>query len=94
VNQIRHKVKPRNKKAIRQWLRRYKKNKTCFICGEDHPACLEFHHEDPNFKNGTISNMISRYSDEEIKEEILKCKVVCSNCHRKINWSNDHEDDD
>ena len=36
---------------------------------------------------GNCSNRSAyEYTEEEIMEEIKKCVVVCSNCHRKIHW--------
>lgn len=55
----------------------------CQICGEDHPAVLDFHHKDPNDKDANISKMNSR---SKIIEESKKCIVLCSNCHRKLHW--------
>lgn len=56
----------------------------CIICGEKSLCCLDFHHLDKSSKEFGISNMISGYSIEKIKNEISKCIIVCSNCHRKI----------
>jgi hypothetical protein len=53
-------------------------------CGEIETCCLDFHHH-ANNKEDTICNMV--YSGccwETIKKEIDKCRIVCSNCHRKI----------
>jgi hypothetical protein len=55
----------------------------CIICGETHPACLEFHHKDPLKKEFLISKL---YNKKRILEEIKKCNVLCSNCHRKYHW--------
>lgn len=56
----------------------------CLRCDENHPVALDFHHRDPSNKLFEISKMISAgYSVERIKEEIQKCDVLCSNCHRK-----------
>lgn len=37
---------------------------------------------------GTIFPIIQRIlednTDDELKSELLKCKVICSNCHRQI----------
>lgn len=53
-------------------------------CGEDHPAVLDFHHRDPAEKSFTLaSGERSKHSDAEIRTELDKCDVLCSNCHRK-----------
>jgi hypothetical protein len=59
-----------------------KKSLKCEMCGETHPACLEFHHKDPKTKKFNISDAIrTTHSLEEILEEINKCTLLCSNCH-------------
>lgn len=79
----RHTVR-NNKKELREKIRKMKTK--CCHCGEDHVACLEFHHRDENEKELEICKMLSRYTEEEIMEEIKKCNVVCCNCHRKIHY--------
>ena len=57
------------------------------MCGENHPACLDFHHKDKKDKSFNVAIMASSgYSIEKIKEEIAKCIVLCSNCHRKEHY--------
>lgn len=57
----------------------------CIICGELELCCLDFHHLDPLFKENSISNLAGgAYSSERLIEEIKKCVVLCSNCHRKV----------
>lgn len=81
--QIRHKVK-NDKEKIRRMIRKIKENSSCYLCGEAHVSCLEFHHIGD--KELEISKMLSKYTEEEILEEIKKCEIVCCNCHRKIHW--------
>ncbi len=57
----------------------------CKRCGENHIACLEFHHLDPNKKEYEIASKI-KHSFQKLKKEIKKCIVLCSNCHRKEHW--------
>lgn len=59
----------------------------CKKCGENHPAVLDFHHRDPNTKKNTISNLKwSGCSLEQLKLEINKCDILCSNCHRILHY--------
>lgn len=59
----------------------------CEQCGENHPACLDFHHINPVSKDLEVSALVARgHSIDRIKKEIEKCKVLCSNCHRKLHW--------
>lgn len=75
------------KKEKSLWLAEYKKNICCSSCGENHPACMEFHHIDKTKKSFGLATAANRnYSLERIKEEIQKCKILCSNCHRKLHW--------
>jgi hypothetical protein len=69
------------------WLKEYKKKLKCSQCEENHPACLEFHHTNPSNKIDGVSQMVMRNKSlENIKLEIAKCIVLCSNCHRKLHY--------
>lgn len=60
----------------------------CQICGYNKwESCLEWHHVDPGEKKYLISGMGS-CSDEEIKQEINKCVLLCCNCHQEIHRGN------
>lgn len=74
------------KKGIKEWILKYKKDHGC-ACGEKHPACLDFHHINPEEKEFQISNFQRNKSLKRIKEEITKCIIICSNCHRKLHWN-------
>ncbi len=55
----------------------------CMICGYNKClTALEFHHL-YNKKFGFSSRGITR-SWQKIKEELKKCVLVCSNCHKEI----------
>lgn len=69
----------------------YKKILSCKKCGETRFYLLDFHHRDPKEKDYTISNH-SRASLETIKNEIKKCDVLCSNCHREWHYLSSHND--
>lgn len=55
----------------------------CTVCGFDkHPTALEYHHVEGDKEDG-VGNMIrSNLAEERIDEEIEKCTVLCSNCHK------------
>ncbi len=58
----------------------------CILCG--YSACtaaLEFHHVDPEHKDFQINKRWSM-SKENLLEEIDKCVLLCSNCHRETHW--------
>lgn len=54
----------------------------CADCGYNESAyALQFDHVEGD-KKDSVSNLIrSDYAWNTIKEEILKCEVVCANCH-------------
>ena len=74
----------RSKKKVRQrkLVSEYKASQGCKNCDFNDPRALILHHRDPNHKFKAIATLISMgYSDKNIKEEILKCDVLCANCH-------------
>ena len=58
----------------------------CQRCG--YSKCigaLEFHHKDPSKKEFTIGNNMNRRWSV-VWAELLKCEVVCANCHAEEHW--------
>ncbi|MEW6492176.1 MAG: hypothetical protein AB1589_06515 [Cyanobacteriota bacterium] len=76
------------KNAINKWFKEIKRQLRCEKCGEDHPACLEFHHLNPSEKKINLSEAVAikGWSKNKILDEIDKCVVLCSNCHKKLHW--------
>lgn len=59
------------------------KSKPCMDCGGTfHFAAMDFDHRDSNEKIGTVSYMAGQINRKALDEEIAKCDLVCSNCHR------------
>lgn len=57
----------------------------CQCCGYNKCTdALEFHHIDPSQKDFGISSKGYTRSWDKNKEELNKCVLVCSNCHREI----------
>lgn len=78
-----HKEDYKNRnKAYREWINSIKSKLKCSICGEDRIWCLDFHHVNPNEKEGSVSHMIQ--APNKLKLELEKCIVLCANCHRDI----------
>lgn len=75
--------------ARRVLVRQIKSFLSCDVCGESHPACLDFHHRNPVEKSFTISNLSWKVSTEKLFDEIAKCDILCANCHRKLHWIED-----
>lgn len=72
------------KRKLADWLKVYKKQLTCERCGEDHHACIQFHHIDSSEKDIDVSRAISNgWSIARLEKEISKCEVLCANCHFK-----------
>lgn len=83
------KKKVSNTEAVESWRKRKKKalveykGGKCQCCG--YSKCieaLEFHHLDPNIKSFTISGKSKSFNS--LKNEVDKCILVCSNCHKEI----------
>src|SRR5262245_39994915 len=49
------------RQMLREWLRERKSLLACALCGENHPACLEFHHADPSQKEITVALAVSGF---------------------------------
>jgi len=60
------------------------KSKGCKYCPENDPCCLDFHHVDSKSKEFDIGKGKRNFSVKKIENEIQKCEVLCSNCHRKL----------
>jgi len=60
-------------------------SKGCIKCGEKRHYLLDFHHKDPESKTFQISQGTSK-GWKKIEEEIKKCVLLCSNCHREFHY--------
>ena len=57
----------------------------CEICNYNKCiTALEFHHKDPSQKDFNISQSRLHKLGKELFDELDKCILVCSNCHREI----------
>ena len=64
----------------------------CCKCGYNkYSAALEFHHLNPEEKEFSIGNFTSHnnVNIQQAKEEVKKCVLLCSNCHKEFHWLND-----
>ena len=65
----------------------FKLNGKCYLCGDERHYVLDFHHIISSEKEGEIPNLAKKaYSEKKIIEEIDKCVLLCSNCHREIHF--------
>ena len=71
----------------KDFIRDLKSQCSCAKCGETRGYVLDYHHINPEEKDGTIARLVSNNANEEkIKQEIAKCVVLCANCHREFHY--------
>lgn len=72
------------RKEYHTQLLSYLRQHPCVQCSEDDVRVLEFDHIVPSQKSFGISWAV-RYgiSWDKIEQEMLKCQVLCANCHKK-----------
>jgi hypothetical protein len=62
----------------------------CSICGYDKCIeALEFHHKVSSTKDKEMcrgNGLDTRMSFNKLKEELDKCTLLCSNCHREVHY--------
>jgi len=69
---------------FRKKFAEFKAGFVCEVCKEKEVCCLEFHHDDPSQKEFDLGAIgIHGCSWEKILAEAAKCRVLCSNCHKK-----------
>lgn len=75
----------RRRQKLKQIAIEYKGGK-CEKCGYDKniPWVYDFHHVEPGEKDFKISTYSG--SEKKMKEELDKCIMLCSNCHREIHY--------
>lgn len=88
-NGKRDKANLRKKKLILKWAKKLKAIKLlggkCEVCGEKRPWLLDFHHKNSDDKENEY-NKISLSSWDMIEQEIIKCSLLCRNCHGDIHY--------
>ena len=80
-----------NSDRVQAWRKRAKQKLVeiaggkCQLCGYDKcQAALEFHHLDPAEKDFAVTGSRVTRRFELMVAEVLKCVLVCANCHREI----------
>lgn len=59
---------------------------SCQRCGGKFDSCVyDFHHKHPSEKEFEPSVLLN-YTWDRIQEELDKCLLLCSNCHRITHW--------
>lgn len=88
VRGYKRKYKYEQKRLCREYIKTLKEKTMCQICGNKNIHCLDFHHRPNTNKKDTISNLIRHgYALSIVKEEIEKCDIICSNCHRTQHYT-------
>lgn len=72
----------RSRRILKEKLVEYKGGK-CEICGYDRCIkAMDFHHRNPKEKEFALTYMNRKW--EALVNEVDKCILVCSNCHKEI----------
>ena len=72
----------KQKAYLAQYLRDLKTKTPCVDCGINYPYyVMDFDHVRGQ-KHANVMELVSTLSKKKIDEEIAKCEIVCSKCHR------------
>lgn len=72
-------------RAFKQQCLDYKGNTGCTRCGYNKTnVALEFHHRNPAEKDFSMAKFKMYKLIDIVKEELDKCDVLCSNCHKEV----------
>lgn len=93
-----HKYKWKNRKSVYRAtiyaeFKKMKESAPCKDCGLFYQACvMDFDHRDPNKKLFNIGSAMydNSFGWRKIQDEIEKCDLVCSNCHRIRTYLSKH----
>jgi hypothetical protein len=73
----------RRKKEKLKEIMRELKSKPCADCSGKFPFyVMDFDHREGEEKIRSVSQMVNYMNLQRLLDEIAKCDVVCSNCHR------------
>jgi hypothetical protein len=64
----------------------------CSVCGlkTEFISVYDFHHKNPDEKEKGVRNLLGCVW-EKIEKELIKCILVCANCHRIIHFERDNQ---
>jgi len=71
-----------NKASAKEKWKIFKSTLACVQCGQAHPATLDFHHIERHPDNRKVNKLLTNKAYKQAAEEVKKCIVLCSNCHR------------
>lgn len=77
-------ARKRRRRSILKAIQDLKEENPCLDCEEYYPYfVMDYHHRDPETKERCIATMVQRgVRLDKILQEIDKCDLLCSNCHR------------
>lgn len=71
------------RKRLSQYVAELKASTPCKDCNQTYPSyVMDFDHLPEHKKVAEIPLLIKAGSSKKLMEEIKKCDIVCSNCHR------------
>lgn len=77
-----------HRKEIMEWVKAYKRTHPCELCGQSHEAIITFHHTNRKDKAfGLDMTTVRSRSFGAVKREVLKCQVLCFNCHSILHYN-------
>lgn len=72
----------KTKAYLARYIQDLKSKTPCMDCKESYPYyVMDFDHVRGR-KQANVAELINTLSKKRIDEEISKCEIVCSNCHR------------
>ena len=72
----------KQKAHLYKYIREYKERYPCADCKVAYPYyVMDFDHVRGK-KHANVMELVPTLSKKKIDEEIAKCEIVCSNCHR------------
>lgn len=72
----------KQKEYLARYIKEVKERNPCMDCKVAYPYyMMDFDHVRGR-KQANVAELIGTLSKKRIDEEIAKCEVVCSNCHR------------
>lgn len=70
-----------NRLKLRKYINSIKETSPCTDCGINYPYyVMDFDHLSD--KEGLIIQFVKANNRKKLEDEIAKCEIVCSNCHR------------
>tara|TARA_B110000503_G_scaffold24933_1_gene39284 strand:+ start:13457 stop:13705 length:249 start_codon:yes stop_codon:yes gene_type:complete len=71
----------------------YKEKVGCFDCYVIYPHyILEFDHRPEHKKIDIVYRVLKKFGVDAAWEEVRKCDVVCSNCHKQRTYEREQND--